>query len=183
MSTKVVINEVPKYKLSIANGADQNLSVTNGIELQVTANVGGQGPAGPTGPQGEIGPAGPNEITTATETNLNGYIYGNGTNVVGATTGSTSATANNIAIRDASGNLTANAYVLPDGANTATIDNATLTASRTYTLPNASGTVTLTTNANGANDHTQIYAKAAVPITAGQAVYISGASGSARRLS
>lgn len=125
------------------------------------------------GPSGDFG-----AISTATGTNLTGYFYGDGTHITGATPGSTSATANNIAIRNASGNLTANAYVLPDGANTATIDNATLTASRTYTLPDASGTVTLTTNANGANDHTQIYAKAAVPITAGQAVYISGASGS-----
>jgi len=49
MSTTVVINESPKYKLSITDGTDQSLSVTNGIELQVTANVGQQGPAGPDG--------------------------------------------------------------------------------------------------------------------------------------
>lgn len=72
MSTKVVINESPQYKLSVTDGTDQTLSVTNGIELQVTANVGGQGPAGP------------NEITTSTSTNLTGFIYGDGTNIGGA---------------------------------------------------------------------------------------------------
>ena len=174
MSTKVVINEVPKYKLSIANGADQNLSVTNGIELQVTANVGEQGPAGP---QGETGPAGPNEITTSTSTNLTGFIYGNGTNVGGATEGSTFATESTLAVRDESGNLTANAFILPDGQNTATIENAALTASQTYTLPDSTGYISLTKNANGSNDDTEIYVKAAEPIAAGQAVYISSASG------
>ena len=64
MSTKVVINESPQYKLSVTDGTDQTLSVTNGIELQVTANVGGQGPAGP------------NEITTATDVAVSNPVTG-----------------------------------------------------------------------------------------------------------
>lgn len=130
------------------------------------------------GPLGDFGP-----ITTFTETALNGYIYGDGSHIAGATEGSESATGSTLAIRDASGNLTANAYILPDGANTATIDNGILTASQTYTLPDASGYVSLTKNANGANDDTEIYVKAAEPIAAGQAVFISGATGANKIIS
>jgi hypothetical protein len=126
---------------------------------------------------GSRGPAGLDDITTNTDTTLSGYIFGNGTKIGGATAGSTSATGNTIAIRDASGNLTANAYLIPSNGFTGTIDTASLTASRAYTLPDKAGYLALTQNANGAVTNTEFYAKAAVPITAGQAVYISGASG------
>jgi hypothetical protein len=126
------------------------------------------------GPSGELSTA---PISTATDTALIGYIFGNGTKVAGATAGSASATTNTIAIRDASGNLTANAFLLPSNGFTGTIDTASLTASRAYTLPDKAGSLALTQNANGAVTNTEFYAKAAVPITAGQAVYISGASG------
>ena len=48
MANKLVINETPKYSLSITEDNDSNvsLSVTNGIELQVALN----GETGPTGP-------------------------------------------------------------------------------------------------------------------------------------
>jgi hypothetical protein len=126
---------------------------------------------------GSRGPAGLDDITTNTDTTLSGYIFGNGTKIAGATLGSTSATGNTIAIRDASGNLTANAFLLPSNGFTGTVDTASLTASRAYTLPDKAGYLALTQNANGAVTNTEFYAKAAVPITAGQAVYISGASG------
>lgn len=126
---------------------------------------------------GSRGPAGLDDITTNTDTTLSGYIFGNGTKIAGATLGSTSATGNTIAIRDASGNLTANAFLIPSNGFTGTIDTASLTASRAYTLPDKAGYLALTQNANGAVTNTEFYAKAAVPITAGQAVYISGASG------
>lgn len=126
------------------------------------------------------GPAGDSfsaPISTITDTNLTGYIYGNGTKIGGATPGSASATASTMAIRDGSGNLAAGAFLLPNGSNTGTIDNATLTANRTYTMPDASGYVALTTNANGSVTNTEVYVKAGEAISAGNAVYISGASG------
>ena len=126
---------------------------------------------------GARGPAGLDSVTTNTDTTLSGYIYGNGTKIAGATLGSASATASTLAIRDASGNLSAGAFLLPNGSFTGTIDNATLTASRAWTFPNKSGYIALTQNANGAVTNSEVYVKAAVPITAGQAVYISGASG------
>lgn len=132
------------------------------------------------GPAGDISAA---PISTITDTNLNGYIYGNGVKIGGATAGSTSSTASTLAIRDASGNLSAGAFLLPNGSFTGTIDNATLTANQSYTMPNASGFVALTTNANGAVTNSEVYAKAAAPITAGQAVYISGASGANKIIS
>lgn len=132
------------------------------------------------GPAGDISAA---PISTITDTNLTGYIFGNGVKIGGATAGSTSATASTLAIRDASGNLSAGAFLLPNGSNTGTIDNATLTANRTYTMPNASGFVALTTNANGAVTNSEVYVKAAEPITAGNAVYISGASGANKIIS
>ena len=132
---------------------------------------------------GARGPAGLDDITTNTDTTLSGYIFGNGTKIAGATLGSASATASTLAIRDASGNLSAGAFLLPNGSFTGTIDNATLTANRDWTLPNASGFVALTTNANGAVTNSEVYVKAAEPITAGNAVYISGASGTNKIIS
>lgn len=43
-----------------------------------SGGAGEQGPTGPTGPQGEPGP---NEVTTSTETDLDGYLYGDGENI------------------------------------------------------------------------------------------------------
>jgi hypothetical protein len=63
------------------------------------------------------------------------------------------------------------------------LKTADITANREWTLPNASGFVALTANANGAVTNSEVYAKAAVPITAGQAVYISGASGANKIIS
>jgi hypothetical protein len=63
------------------------------------------------------------------------------------------------------------------GSFTGRLKTADITANREWTLPNASGFVALTQNANGAVTNIEFYAKAAVPITAGQAVYISDAPG------
>lgn len=127
--------------------------------------------------QGPTGPTGLNSVTTSTSTNLAGYIFGNGTNIAGATSGSTSATASTIAIRDASSNVSAGAFLLPNGSFTGTIDNATLTGARAWTMPDKTGYVALTQNANGSVTNSEVYVKASVSITAGNAVYISGASG------
>jgi hypothetical protein len=70
------------------------------------------------------GADGPNEITTSTDTPLVGYIYGNGTNVAGSTTASTTASPNTLALRDANGKLAASdleiyvkaATTIPKGA-------------------------------------------------------------------
>ena len=53
----------------------------------------------------------------------------------------------------------------------------TLTASRTVTLPDASGVMALTTNANGSTSDIELYAKAGLAINAAQVVYITGATG------
>ena len=158
MANKLVINETPKYSLSITEDNDSNvsLSVTDGIELQIALN-GATGPTGPanvleigtvttvesnvpasasiTGPspsqilnltlpkgntgaagpqgiqgvqgiQGIQGAAGPNTITTSTSTNLTGYIFGNGTNIAGATTATKDGTPNTLVLRSAEGAAT-----------------------------------------------------------------------------
>jgi hypothetical protein len=53
----------------------------------------------------------------------------------------------------------------------------TLNANRTVTLPNASGVLALTANANGSTSDIELYAKAGLAINAAQVVYITGASG------
>lgn len=64
-----------EYNLSVTEAADAyKLTVVDGTELTLTLD-GGQGPVGP------------NSVTTSTATDLTGYIYGNGTNVAGATAG------------------------------------------------------------------------------------------------
>jgi hypothetical protein len=223
------------------------------------------------GPAGDISAA---PISTITNTNLTGYIFGNGTNIAGATAAASGATANTLVLRDSSGSASfastggsavtgtsssggfglrgasssgAGVFASTDSGSgiqtTATsgsgaiftsitgtgsrsgsssgvgaistsvsgtyhhrfgdlstdnqsaierirgwfvwffgsfvgrLKTADITANREWTLPNVSGFVALTQNANGAVTNTEFYAKAAVPITAGQAVYISGASG------
>jgi hypothetical protein len=51
-----------------------------------TGATGPEGPEGPEGPQGDTGPAGPNEVTSATDTDLDGYLVGDGANVSAVST-------------------------------------------------------------------------------------------------
>lgn len=71
--------------------------------------------------------------------------------------------------------------VLNDSASTfaCIVSVGTLTANRTISLPNASGRFALTALENGAPDRVELYAKCdqSGGVTAGQAVYISGANG------
>jgi hypothetical protein len=62
-----------------------------------------QGTQGTQGVQGIQGIAGPNTVTTSTTTNLTGYIFGNGTNISGATAAASADTANTLVIRNSSG--------------------------------------------------------------------------------
>jgi hypothetical protein len=79
MANTIVINETPRYSLSVAGDN----------ELQLTLN----GPAGPVGATGATGAAGPNTITTSTTTNLTGLLKGDGSTVSAATAGTDYATA------------------------------------------------------------------------------------------
>jgi hypothetical protein len=91
MANKLVINETPEYSLSVVDGTELTLSLL--------------GPSGPTGPTGPAGAAGPNTVTTSTTTNLTGYIFGNGTNIAGATTASSSEGSGTLVIRDTDGSF------------------------------------------------------------------------------
>ena len=68
-----------------------------------TGAAGAAGATGATGAPGATGSPGPNSVTTSTSSNLTGFIAANGTNVSGATAGDTAATANTLALRDATG--------------------------------------------------------------------------------
>lgn len=52
---------------------------------------------------GPAGPSGPNTVSSQTTTTFVGYLYGNGTNVDGATAATANATANTLVLRDSSG--------------------------------------------------------------------------------
>jgi hypothetical protein len=80
-------NETPKYKLSVVEGTELQLSLS--------------GPAGPAGVSGTI--------TTSTSTNLTGYIFGNGTNIAGATAAASAGYANTLVLRSATGSAEFNA--------------------------------------------------------------------------
>ena len=75
------------------------LTVVEGENLQLTLD-GGNGPAGPAG---AAGAAGPNTVTTSTSTTLNGYIFGNGTTISGATAASSAATPSTLVVRTSGG--------------------------------------------------------------------------------
>ena len=65
--------------------------------------TGGAANAAVTVSRGLQGAAGPNSVTTSTASNLTGFISADGIAVSGATAGATAATANTIALRDATG--------------------------------------------------------------------------------
>ena len=285
MANKLVINETPKYSLSITEDNDSNvsLSVTNGIELQVALN-GETGPTGPSnvlsvnptitgaagtaasvviggtsptqsltftiprgdtgaagaaatiaagttttgaagssasvtnvgtssaavfdfsipkGDTGLTGAAGPNTNTTSTTApSLNGYIFGNGTNIAGATAATSVAVANTLVLRASTGTTSFNTGIsaqasssigveatsitgtgaqsesnngtyhhlfgssVPNNNSSAVervrgwfvwfynglvgrLKTADITANRDWTLPNASGTIAITSNSDG----------------------------------
>jgi hypothetical protein len=158
--------------------------------------IGDRGPVGPQGEQGIQGIqgiAGPNEITTATETNLTGYIYGNGSNVAGATRGvgfssNISDMYGTIAIRnEEEGSLLANQYRFFFGSIASVEDAPSIQTSATsyqfWNFPDTSGYVAITTNATGSAANVEIYAKATTTIPRGGIVYISGASGANKLIS
>ena len=69
-------------------------------------NTGSTGPQGPQGIQGVQGIAGPNTITSSTSTDKTGYIFGNGTNISGATAATKDGTPNTLVLRSAEGAAT-----------------------------------------------------------------------------
>jgi hypothetical protein len=76
-------NQTPKYSLSVVNGTRLQLSLS--------------------GPQGPAGVTGPNSITTSTDTNLTGFISGDGTKINGATAAASAGTANTLVLRSGQG--------------------------------------------------------------------------------
>ena len=124
MSNTIVINETPRYSLSVTGSDELQLSVAGGNDLQISLN----GPAGPVGP---TGPTGLNSITTATASNLTGFIAANGTNVSGATAGATAATPSTVVLRDATG-----------GANFADVGASSVTSTGAITTTGANSTIT-----------------------------------------
>jgi hypothetical protein len=109
---------------------------------------------------GAAGPSGPNTVTTNTLTDLNGYIYGDGTNIIGATDASNANIGDTLVMRDADGNFNGNiitaeeslsttgdiiAYnlALSNGSYYNQLRSTTLTATRIITLPNLSGNIAL----------------------------------------
>ena len=75
------------------------LTVVEGENLQLTLDGGN----GPSGPAGAAGVAGPNTVTTSTSTTLNGYIFGNGTTIAGATAAASAATPSTLVVRTSGG--------------------------------------------------------------------------------
>jgi hypothetical protein len=165
------------------------LNITTGEgSTRYSVNFGDRGPAGPQGEQGIQGiqgETGPNEITTATATDLTGFIYGDGTNVAGATQATYLSDGNTLVLRDLNGESYFTAIVAEQSLNlsynmTITTD---ATTARGAVFPDASGYVALTTNATGSASNIEIYAKAATTLTKGAVVYISGASGANKLIS
>lgn len=101
---------------------------------------------------------------TETETNT---LLNAKANLAGGNTFTGTQTINVGAFKDTTTTNTSSISATPD----------TLSANRTVTLPNASGVMALTTNANGSTSDIEVYAKAGLAINAAQVVYITGASG------
>jgi hypothetical protein len=143
--------DTKEYPLTVVNGTTLTLSLS--------------------GPQGPIGPAGPNTVSTSTTTSLNGYLYGNGTTVGGATAATSSATANTLVLRDGSGG--SNFAAVGATAVTASVSIATTGASATISTAGANGSIS--TSGNYGNIYT---AGTDASITTSGANALIGTSGS-----
>jgi len=119
MATQVTVNA--------GQGSTQVTVITGEGSTSYKVEAGSRGPVGATGAAGAngatgatgaTGAAGPNTITTSTTSNLTGFIAANGTAVSGATAGVTAATANTLALRDATGG----AFFADVGASSVTSD-------------------------------------------------------------
>ena len=119
MATQVTVNA--------GQGSTQVTVITGEGSTSYSVSAGSRGPqgatgvtgaTGATGTNGTNGAAGPNTITTSTSSNLTGFIVANGTAVSGATAGTSAATANTLALRDATG-----------GSNFAAVGASTVTSS------------------------------------------------------
>jgi hypothetical protein len=103
-------------------------------------------------------------ITTATLSNLTGFIAANGTSVSGATAGASAATANTLVLRGASGE-----------AAFGPLSATTLSATGTATLPHIHGSI-------AGNLYLHVRNTSGGPLTRGTPVYITGNVGDTDRV-
>lgn len=142
--------------------SEYNLTVVDGTALTISLS----GPVGPAGAGG-----GSSTISTSTLTTLTGYIYGNGTTIVGATAATSANTANTLVKRDAYGTagfyevwledsydgalnyirsdnrsfeLGPNIGLNPNARELSFVNIAAGSTQKSYIFPNVSGTVALT---------------------------------------
>jgi hypothetical protein len=129
-----------------------------------TASVtqtGGAATVAVTVSRGLTGATGPNSITTATTSNLTGFISADGTNVSGATAGTTAATPSTVVLRDATG-----------GTALGPLTVTTITASGTATLPHIHGSI-------AGNLYVHVRNTSGGTLTKGTPIYITGNVGTA----
>ena len=129
MATNVTVNA--------GEGSTQVTVITGEGSTSYKVEAGSRGPAGTNGTNGTNGAAGPNSVTTSTSSNLTGFIAADGTNVSGATAGATAATANTLALRDATG-----------GSNFAAVGATSVTSSGVISTTGATATIS-TSGVNG----------------------------------
>lgn len=123
-------NETSKYKLSVVEGTELQLSLG-----------GAQGPAGPVGPVGPAGESG--TINTGTSTNLTGFISGNGTTISGATAGDLNPTASTIVLRDTGARIHAHQIRLynPNADTYTQINPSSSESTLSFQFPATAGTI------------------------------------------
>lgn len=151
--------------------------------------------------QGPAGTAGPNEITTATTTDLTGYIFGDGSFIGGATTATADPDPSTLVLRDSLGEaefegLRVNPGGSPDGdfdvgGGVFNVDMQTLSAScsGTFTASDVQATTatvsgTLTADHIHGNLAGSVYAhvRAGESLAKGDPVYVSGSHGTGANL-
>jgi hypothetical protein len=150
MATNVTVNA--------GQGSTQVTVITGEGSTSYSVSTGARGPAGTNGTNGTNGAAGPNSVTTSTSSNLTGFIAADGTNVSGATAGATAATANTIALRDATG-----------GSNFAAVGATSVTSSGVISTTGASASI----STSGVNGSISTSGLAANIFTIGQLGFIS----------
>ena len=138
MATQVTVNA--------GQGSTQVTVITGEGSTSYKVEAGSRGPAGTNGTNGTNGAAGPNSVTTSTSSNLTGFIAADGTNVSGATAGATAATANTLALRDATGGSNFAAV----GASSVTSSGAISTTGSFGSISTIGGSAGISTEGNGA---------------------------------
>lgn len=135
-----------KIEVRVFSGPDQVQVGSNTEPDLIVMNIGPKGDTGATGNTGATGPAGPNSVTIATTSDGTANLALNNVSTASFTAGNSSTTSGEITIFTNGPVFQWRSDTVEYGERGFTFLTTDITSEVNYTLPNASGTIALTTS-------------------------------------